>query len=56
MSQGAEQLTKIIQNPMIKGYLGKSIKLIAGFAILGCVLLMFAITALSALITNALPK
>jgi len=51
-----DQLTKLTQHPAVKGYMGKAIKVVAGFALLGCLLLYVAITALSNLITGALPK
>jgi hypothetical protein len=51
----ADQLNKLVSHPLVKGYLGKSLKLIALFAILGCCLMLAAITALSSIINNALP-
>jgi hypothetical protein len=54
--QGQDQLNRLISHPAVKGYLGKSIKIIAGFAVLGCLLLWGAITCLSNIICGALPK
>jgi hypothetical protein len=55
MSQGQDQISKLISHPAVKGYLGKSIKIIALFACLGCLLLWCAITAISNIICGALP-
>jgi hypothetical protein len=51
----ADQISKLVSHPAVKGYLGKSLKLIAFFAVLGCFLMLAAITALSNIINNALP-
>jgi len=50
------EIGKIVQNPRVTNYLGKSIKIIAAFAVVGCILLVVAITAISNILTNALPK
>jgi hypothetical protein len=49
------QINSFVTNPKVSGYLSKTVKAVAGMAILGCILLWVAITALSAIITNALP-
>ena len=54
--QTGDPIGNLIRHPAVAGYLGKSIKIIALFAILGCVLLWGAITALSNIIGGALPK
>jgi hypothetical protein len=56
ISPGGDQINRLISHPAVKGYLGKSIKIIAGFAVLGCLLLWGAITCLSNIICGALPK
>ena len=55
MTQARDQISQLMSHPRVKGYLGKSIKIVAGFAILGCLLLLAAVTALSNMIGNALP-
>ncbi len=54
-SQGADQLTSLMSHPRVKGLLGKSLKAVACMAILGCLLLYCAITALTTIMNNALP-
>ena len=46
---------RLASHPAVKGWLGKSIKIVAGMAILGCLLLWAAVTALSTILGNALP-
>ncbi|MBS1999255.1 MAG: hypothetical protein JSS86_23170 [Cyanobacteria bacterium SZAS LIN-2] len=55
MTDNKDAITKLTEHPGISRYMGKAVKAVAGLAVLGCIVLWLAITALSNLITNALP-
>lgn len=50
----AEQIGKMLQHPMVNRYLGKATKVVAVCAILGCALLVIAITAVTNLFNQIL--
>jgi len=50
-----DPIKRLMEHPKASGYMGKAVKAVAGMAILGCIILYVAITALSNLIGNALP-
>jgi hypothetical protein len=55
MTEPKDQINNFVSHPAVSRYLGRGVKIVAAFAIVGCILLYVAITCLSNIITGALP-
>lgn len=52
--QAKDQLTRLVEHPMVNKYLGRATKVVAVCAIAGCLLMVIAITAVTQLFNQIL--